>query len=285
MSNYLGFEPSDNPSYFFVSYNNEDAERVGNIAKRLHHGNIPLWYDHGIDYGDAWESKISEKLMNAQSVILFFTKGILFKEHSYVHKEYIMANDFFDKKVYVVIMDEIKNKDVPHSKVPWWIDIQAKQCINVVGVSDCDAIVQEIAKAIGMSTHEDKMNSIIKSYKLLYDGGKLEEAERFLADYLKGMSLAGKAKCIADLFSGKITGVSAPTTCGEKKALLDHPLVNHIGKPVDIFHECQQLSIGDAVFTFGNSMLFHRGIAGDAHVINIWRGENNIFTINSLVDA
>ena len=35
MSNYLGFEPSECPEYYFVSYNNEDAVRVGEIAGRL----------------------------------------------------------------------------------------------------------------------------------------------------------------------------------------------------------------------------------------------------------
>lgn len=285
MSNYLGFNPCDNPNYCFISYNNEDADRVSEIAQRLHHGNIPLWYDHGIDYGEAWEAKISEKLMNAQCVILFFTKNILYKEHSYVYKEYVMTTDYFDKKVYIVMMDEINNKEIPHAKVPWWIDIQSKQCINIVGVQDYDIIVKEITKAIGMATYEDKMNLIIKNYKLLYDSGKREEAELYLADYLKGMSLAGKAKCIADMFSGHLKGITIPTMSTEIQSRLTHPLINHIGEPTDSFYECQQISIDNVVFTFGNSFLFHLGRGGDAHVINIWKDETNIFTIGSLVDA
>jgi hypothetical protein len=61
MSNYLGFEPCNKPNYYFVSYNSEDAERVGLIAQRLSHSNVPLWYDYGINYGEGWEAKISEK--------------------------------------------------------------------------------------------------------------------------------------------------------------------------------------------------------------------------------
>lgn len=286
MSNYLGFDPCDNPNYFFVSYNNEDADRIGEIARRLHHGNVPLWYDHGIDYGEAWESKISEKIMNAQSVVLFFTKNILYKEHSYVYKEYVMANDYFDKKVYVVMMDEISNKEVPHAKVPWWIDIQSKQCINIVGVQNYDVIVKEITKAIGMETHEDKMNSIIKNYKLLYDSGKQEEAELYLADYLKGMTLAGKAKCIANMFSGHFKGITISNMATKIESALPHPLINHIGQPEDKFIECQQISLDKVMFTFGNSFIFHRGGGGgDAHVINVWKDENNIFTIGGLIEA
>lgn len=285
MSNYLGFEPCDNPNYFFVSYNNEDADRVGEITQRLHHSNIPLWYDHGIDYGETWETKISEKLMNAQAVILFFTKGILFKEHSYVQKEYIMATEYFDKTVYVVMMDNINNKEVPHNKVPWWIDIQAKQCIHISTETDMDVIVREISKAIGMATHKDKMNQMIKNYKELYDSGKTNEAELYLTDYMNGMSLAGKAKCIADIFSGQIKDVSLPVTAVEIKSKITPPLVSHIGKPVDNFYECYKLTIKQTIFTFGNSFVFHRGCMGDAHVINVWKNDKNIFTVGGLVEA
>ena len=161
MSNYLGFNPCDNPNYFFVSYNNEDADRVGEIAKRLFHGNIPLWYDYGIDYGEAWETKISEKLMNAQAVILFFTKNILYKEHSYVHKEYVMATKYFNKKVYVVMMDDISNKEVPHTKVPWLIDIKSKQCINITSIQDYDLIANTIANAVGMTMADNLIANTI----------------------------------------------------------------------------------------------------------------------------
>lgn len=35
MSAYLGFQPTKNPVYYFVSYNNEDAHRVGPIANAI----------------------------------------------------------------------------------------------------------------------------------------------------------------------------------------------------------------------------------------------------------
>ena len=72
MSAYLGFLPTKNPVYYFVSYNNEDAHRVGPIAKTMSHSGINLWYDHGIEYGDNSEITITERIQNVQAVILFF---------------------------------------------------------------------------------------------------------------------------------------------------------------------------------------------------------------------
>ena len=151
MSNYLGFEPSECPEYYFVSYNNEDAVRVGEIAGRLFEDKIPLWYDHGIEYGEKWERAISGKLAGCKAVLLFFTKGILQKENSYVRKEYTMATEYFDKKVYVVILDQVEKKEIPFDKVPWWIDIQEKQCINAIRIADAAAVAQKIKEAIGAS--------------------------------------------------------------------------------------------------------------------------------------
>ena len=37
MSEYLGFEPSTNPVYFFLSYNSEDKDRIRDIAKTMMH--------------------------------------------------------------------------------------------------------------------------------------------------------------------------------------------------------------------------------------------------------
>jgi hypothetical protein len=82
MSYYLGFEPTDQSDFFFVSYNNEDAGRVAPLTCEMAKIGIPLWYDYGIEYGRKWAAQINEKLSAAQAMILFFTKGILSKEDS-----------------------------------------------------------------------------------------------------------------------------------------------------------------------------------------------------------
>lgn len=160
MSNYLGFKPCSEPGFFFVSYNSEDAERVGAIARKLHNNNVPLWYDYGIPYDEKWEGVIAEKVNNSKAVILFFTKGILFKENSYVRKEYIMAREYFDKNVYVVVLDDIDKKSVPVDKVSWFIDIRERQNINIVNISDLDLISETIMTAISISPHKSKGNNV-----------------------------------------------------------------------------------------------------------------------------
>lgn len=143
MSNYLGFKPTEEPDYYFVSYNNEDADRVGSIASQLSDAGMHLWYDCGIEYGENWEKTIALRIQKAQAVLLFFTKDILFKENSFVEKEYTLATQFFDRKVYVVMMDRIENKDVPYDKAFWWIDINKKQCISAYESQDVSGLVKK----------------------------------------------------------------------------------------------------------------------------------------------
>ena len=151
MSCYLGFQPSDSTKYFFISYNSEDYNRIGPIAKKLSECEISLWYDYGLEYGEKWEKQIAGKIKDATAIILFFTKGILLKENSYVRKEYLMATKFFGKKVYVVMLDKVAKTEIPDDKVTWWIDIQEKQTINVMGVDDKDVIVNNLLRAMGIN--------------------------------------------------------------------------------------------------------------------------------------
>ena len=53
----------------------------------------------------------------------------------------------------------------------------------------------------------------------------------------------------------------------------------------DSFFECHRITLEETVFTIGNSFLFHRGNRGDAHVINIWRDDELIYTVGGLIDA
>jgi len=285
MSCYLGFQPTDKPNYFFVSYNSEDLDRVGPIAQRLFHSNVPLWYDFGLEYGEKWESQISGRIKDSQALILFFTKGILTKNNSYVRKEYEMATKYFDRKVYVVMLDEIANRDVPFEKVPWWIDVQEHQSIAAAGVTDLDTVVNKILEAIGMQSHEEKMSLLIRNYKALYDEGRHEAAERYLAEYLRGNALADRARLMANIVSGNVEKVSLSEAGEAITGRLETPLRDHTGEKVSIFVKGSRLKLGELSFTFGNSCVCHRGNRGDGHVISIWRGEENIHTIGGLVDA
>lgn len=284
MSCYLGFEPTDRPNYYFVSYNSEDIDRISPIAKSVFHAGVPLWYDFGLEYGEKWESQISGKIMNSQAILLFFTKGILMKQNSYVRKEYEMATKFFDRKVFVVMMDKIENKNVPFDKVPWWIDLQERQSIDVSDTTDIDVIVSRISQAIGMQTSEERMCHLIENYKSLYDAGRRNEAEAYLAEYLHGQSLAGKAQTIRNIIHRRIEGLKA-LCATEIREKLKTELIDHAGNRRDSFFECHRIAIDEIVFTIGNSFIFHRGNLGDAHVINIWRNDELIYTVGGLIEA
>lgn len=164
MSNYLGFKPTENANYYFVSYNSEDTERVGDIAAAMTSEGIDLWYDYGIEYGDKWETTITEKIQKSDAVLLFFTKGILQKETSYVQKEYKIADDFFEKKIYVIMLDKIAKLDVPVSKIAWWIDINEHQCIQGYDFADTAALVDEIRRSLGIQKNSERIADPAESY-------------------------------------------------------------------------------------------------------------------------
>ncbi|GEM_PF-3057443 len=148
MSSYLGFTPTKDPNYYFVSYNNEDCDRVGTIASALAKQGVPLWYDYGLPYGEKWAPMIAEKIDHSKAVILFFTKGILSKQSSFVQKEYKMAAHAYRKKIYVVLMDQIDHPDVPYDKMAWWLDIQELQCFKTYSFSSTDSLVKSIMQGI-----------------------------------------------------------------------------------------------------------------------------------------
>ena len=153
MSNYLGFEPTDSPEYWFVSYNNEDAERVSGLACAINNAGIPLWYDYGIEYGEKWAWQINEKIAGAQGMILLLTRGILQKENSYVQKEYRIATEA-DKKIVVLMVDEITKQDVPVRKLDWWVDIREKQCLEICRLDRQDKALDEIRRALNLPAGE-----------------------------------------------------------------------------------------------------------------------------------
>ena len=75
-------EPTQKESdYYFVSYNTEDADRVGKICRFMHsvHPEIDFWYDKGIRHDNQWSAKIAQKIDKCKEMIFFFTRGIFEK--------------------------------------------------------------------------------------------------------------------------------------------------------------------------------------------------------------
>lgn len=145
MSNYLGFEPTTASKFFFVSYNNEDADRVANILKYIDKSTTNLWYDYGIEYGEDWEAKIADMIDKSQAVILFLTRDVIEKSDSYVRMEYKWASTYFKKKIFVAILDDIQIHEIPAKIVPWYDKVIANQCICCKNEKE---FAGEIARAI-----------------------------------------------------------------------------------------------------------------------------------------
>lgn len=127
MSEYLGFKPTSKDDFYFLSYGNLDKDRVGNIAGMLAE-KLPIWYDYGIPYGEKWEEEISVRISKSKAVLLFFTRSILFKDESWVLKEFRIAKRI-DKKIFVIMLDQVADREVPETKLSYWDDILQLQSI------------------------------------------------------------------------------------------------------------------------------------------------------------
>ena len=152
MSRYLGFEPTatDQP-YFFVSYDSSDSERIAPIVTALHEKGLDMWYDHGIEYGENWSAQLADRISQSGAVLMFLSKETFHKDESFVYKEYIMAKEFYKKKIYIVILDNIENSDVSTRYLPWWIEVKQKQCIQVWKSKTTEDISEMIEVAISPS--------------------------------------------------------------------------------------------------------------------------------------
>ena len=148
MARYLGIDVVNEGKYYFISYNSEDADRVSEYMAALHSKGLPMWYDYGIEIGDKWSNTIAGKMSGSEAVIMFLSRQIFQKSESFVHKEWEMARDFFDKKIYVIILDDIDKKEVPLQYISWWIDINHTQCISAprYTVNEC---ADKIIAALG----------------------------------------------------------------------------------------------------------------------------------------
>ena len=262
MSTYLGFEPTDKCNYFFVSYNTEDADRVKKIVKNLVHRDVPIWYDHGLEYGEQWEAQIPEKIRNAQAVLLFFSRGILQKKQSYVKKEYDLATGYYDKKVVVIFLDSISKAEIPDEKLFWWLDIRSKQNIIVQNYTDSELLNRAILKSIG----------------------NFDEAEAYFNEYLYGKSIKEKACVIGHTFDKRLLGLSYRDEWAQNtQCAID--LLRHTGNSSNKFDLFKQFCIDGITFSVGHDWVFHRGAWGDECVLWLWRNQELIAIIGGLIEA
>ena len=148
LSRYLGFEAVENGEYYFVSYNSNDERIVSEYAVSLHNAGVPMWYDDGLKVGEKWEKQIAEKIAGCKAVIIFLSKNTLRKEESFVHKEYKMAC-FYDKQIFVVLLDKIEKNNIPFDYIGWWIEIIERQTVCAYDCKSNIDCTQKIIDAIG----------------------------------------------------------------------------------------------------------------------------------------
>lgn len=149
MSNYLGFEPNTGSRYYFVSYNSEDTGKLTTLLSKLNEY-IPLWYDYGLTYGEEWNTEIADHIQGAKAILIFITRRLFCKgSKSYVYKEYEMSQ-FLNKNTYVILLEQIKNSDIPNSLLSWWIDLQKLQCIYAWEYDDVQLLIDDIIKMVGV---------------------------------------------------------------------------------------------------------------------------------------
>lgn len=288
MSTYLGFPPTQRPSYFFVSYNSDDSVLVASFVKSLYHNNVPLWYDYGIEYGEKWEEQITLKIKDCQAILLFFTKGIFLKEQSYVKREYDIAK-FLNKKIYVVIVDKIEKEDIPINKLSWWIDIQENQCIDLKDRSLDDEPARIIMEGIGYTNHNLIMNSLIQQYRELYDRGEAEKAETFLNEYLHSRTIQDQIDIIAHIVLSN-NYLFASNNQSNFKGEFKRPLFKRrsLDEKPKVYQKGSDYSYGCLRykdFIIGIELVCHRGTHGDATIVDVWRKNELIYTFGGLIEA
>ena len=202
MSRYLGVPSTDKGLYYFISYNSEDENRVKEFVKIMHRYNFPFWYDDGLKTGEAWEESIATHIRDSEGMILFMSKKLLSKPNSYVYLEYKMAREAFNKKVYVVLLDEIKNDEVPPNFLGWWFRLTQLQCIEAYSTNE-EVIYKNVERILldcGYSL-DNKENALRLKEK--FNNLTKEEKEIVMEDYLSSMLSSqenlAKAKLFAEL--------------------------------------------------------------------------------------
>lgn len=165
MARSLGVAYTERQPYYFISYNSEDEKKVTMYAKELENLGVPMWYDNGIKVGTEWENEIADRIENCQAVIMFLSKNIFLKDKSYVHNEFELATKYSRKKVYIMMLDDVPENEVPVRFRGWWIQVTRLQCVNTFEYASCEECVRVLADALGFKDVKPAEQDHIKPEK------------------------------------------------------------------------------------------------------------------------
>lgn len=74
-------------SQVFVSYKNEDMDRVGRLVGALERHGLSVWWDCALPGGEQWRAGIETELANAQCVVVVWTHGSVGPDSHFVRDE------------------------------------------------------------------------------------------------------------------------------------------------------------------------------------------------------
>lgn len=257
MSKNLGITATSDGIYYFISYNSEDEKRVSEIVKVLEQYSLPMWYDNGLKVGDEWEREIADRVQGSEAVILFLTEGIFKKDSSYVQKEFTMATRFFNKRVYVVRLDEIENSQIPNKYVSFYIDVCNMQTINATDYSDAHKLCSRMMSELGYEPNpEEYIERLKEKYEGLSDDEKLQLAGGFLEVWSAKKELAARAKMIAELY-----------------------LRGTLNMTSDFISKNGKMLVGLSIYKAQSEFCFHTSTGYDAEVLSVYKGGVRIFNV------
>ncbi len=257
MSKNLGITAVSDGIYYFISYNSDDEKRVSEIVKSLEQYGLPMWYDDGLKVGDAWEREIADRIQGCEAVILFLTDGIFRKESSYVQKEFVMATRFFNKRVYVIRLDDIKDESIPNKYLSFYIDLCNMQMINRGDFLDTHILCNRIMSDLGFEPNPDEyVEKLREKYDNLDDEQKLKLAGSFFEIWAAKRELAARARMIAGLyFSGSLK------------------------TDVDCITNGWNIGVGLSIYRLDVKTVYHTHIGYDAEILVVKRDGQPVFTV------
>lgn len=265
MSRYLEVPSTDKGLFYFISYNSEDEDRVKQFVKIMHRYNFPFWYDDGLKTGQQWEEAIATHIRDSEGMILFMSKKLLSKPDSYVYLEYKMAREAFHKNVYVVLLDEIKNEDVPPNFLGWWFRLTQLQCIEAYSTND-DVIFKNIERILtdcGFSLNSKENALRLKEkFNLLSKEEKEIVMEDYLSSMLSSQENLSKAKLFAEL-----------VMTGALVSLEDNPYIEN----------GLSIKIKDTTFNIDIYEPYHSWKVFDLERIDLYKNDERIYIAFGLI--
>ena len=139
---------------YYVSFGSDDSAKVSQVCREMKRRGIELLYDSGEVRDDKWPEYVSSMIERCQCVILFVTKGLMSRENRFVRNEYYFAEKA-GKKIYAVMLDDVKPDDVSEALKKWFSRISSLTCIrpapDATPAETVDAMDREIHFAAGRS--------------------------------------------------------------------------------------------------------------------------------------